>query len=246
MDLKPHVSKNATISRTARGWRLEINPGDAKAYRLSQLDDCANTARSAYAWSPPLTVSLRARIQGAGEAGTWGFGLWNDPFGLGLGGGAQLLRLPALPQAIWFFGASQRNFLSLRDDMPGNGFFAQVLRSPRFSARLLLFGALLPVAPRQARKVLSEVIHSNAAAIAVKPEEFHYYRIAWRERQSSFWVDEQRVLEAGLSPRPPLGLVVWVDNQYAAFEQNGTIRWGIQSNGAAATLEIQDLEAIRG
>jgi len=59
--------------------------------------------------APPCTFSLHARLSGTDLPGTWGFGLWNDPFGLSLGFGGQAARLPALPQAAWFMHASPPN-----------------------------------------------------------------------------------------------------------------------------------------
>jgi len=44
-----------------------------------------------------------------------------------------------------------------------------------------------------------------------------------------------------VSPRPPLGLVIWIDNQYAAFTPDGKIGFGVLANDEA-WLEIKELE----
>ena len=94
-----------------------------------------------------LSLSLRARTSSISPAGTWGFGLWNDPFGLSLGFGGSPFRLPALPNAVWFFYASKQNYLSFTDDKArrhGKGFLAQTFRSPKFHPLLILAGLALP------------------------------------------------------------------------------------------------------
>ncbi len=42
---------------------------------------------------PPIRLSLSARTSSNSIPGTWGFGLWNDPFGLSLGFGGNPFRL---------------------------------------------------------------------------------------------------------------------------------------------------------
>jgi len=45
-----------------------------------------------------------------------------------------------------------------------------------------------------------------------------------------------------ISPRPPLGLVIWMDNQYAAFTPGGKIGIGVLDHPDPAWLEIRALE----
>jgi hypothetical protein len=45
-----------------------------------------------------------------------------------------------------------------------------------------------------------------------------------------------------VSPRPPLGLVIWIDNQYAAFTPNGRIGFGVLENPEPAWLELKEIE----
>jgi hypothetical protein len=54
-------------------------------------------------------------------------------------------------------------------------------------------------------------------------------------------VDDALVLETSVSPRPPLGLVIWIDNQFAAFTPEGKVGFGVLKN-EAAWLEIEILE----
>jgi hypothetical protein len=45
-----------------------------------------------------------------------------------------------------------------------------------------------------------------------------------------------------VSPNPPLGAVIWIDNQYAAFTPEGKIGFGVLDNPEPAWLEIKDVE----
>lgn len=188
-----------------------------------------------------MTLSLRARASAASLPGTWGFGLWNDPFGLGLGFGGSPWKIPALPNALWFFHAGPSNYLSLREDRPAHGFLGQVFCAPRFHPLLFIAASTLLFAPRTARGLLRRVVEEDAAAIHVDVTRWHNYRLEWNPRRSAFWVDEALVLETALSPRPPLGLVLWIDNQFAAFPPDGKLRWGTLEN-PEAWIEVEEID----
>ncbi len=241
LDLKPRLSRDGTLQVTPRGWRLGIAAGGSRSYRLSQLDDQIGRARSAYPWRPPLKVTLRARVSAESMPRTWGFGLWNDPYGFSFGPGERFPRMPALPQAAWFFAASPRCYLSFRDDKPGRGFYAQVFRSAGFRVRLLEAVVLLAIAPKRARRILAGVISEDGTAILTDPCEWHSYGIEWNTDQCMFFVDQRQVMHAPLSPRSPLGFVTWIDNQFAAFDPQGRIGWGVEANPKEQWLQIEDL-----
>lgn len=242
MDLKPRLSRDASITPVPNGWRLAIPAGPASRYRLSQLDDHLGIPRRAYPWHPPLTLSLRARISSASVPGTWGFGLWNDPFGFSFGPGDSFLRLPALPNAAWLFYASPKNYLSFRADKPAQGLLAQTFCSPRFHPLLFPAALALPFSRKAARRWLSRVIDEDAASVGADMTQWHAYRLEWSPRRTAFRVDEALVLESSVSPHPPLGLVIWIDNQYAAFTPEGKLKWGLEKNPESAWLEVKDVE----
>jgi len=245
--LSPRQTPGATVSQTTNGWRLDIPAGASRKYRLAQLDDCARTPRRLFSHTPPLTLSLRARLSVAGLPGTWGFGLWNDPFGLSLGFGGNPARLPALPQAAWFFYASPPNWLSLRNDLPAQGFFAGTFRSPRiptllFAPGLLalpLFG-LRPIS-RLIRRLASRIIRQDAAGIGIDVTQWHEYSIQWLDESCVFAVDGSEVIKSHFSPRPPLGLIIWIDNQFAAWTPEGRLGYGTLGN-PTAWLEIEEID----
>ena len=242
MDLIDRSSNGASVSPTSNGFRLTIPASSQNSYRLAQLDDTTRLPRRKFSAYVPLVFSLRARVSSQSIPGTWGFGLWNEPFGLSLGFGGNPLRLPALPNAVWFFHASSKNYLSFRDDQPAQGFLAQVFSSPSFHPYLLTTIPTFLFSKRKARQALSRFINEDSAAISADTTQWHNYRFEWSLNQLAFWVDDVQVLETSVSPRSPLGVVIWIDNQYAAFTPDGKLNWGLEKNLSEAWLEIENIE----
>ena len=245
MDLTHRSSSGASVSSTSNGFRLTIPVSSKYQYRLAQLDDYALLARDKFLWRAPLTLTLRARVSSDSIPGTWGFGLWDDPFGIAIWLKDSPFRLPSLPNAIWFFHASQQNYLSFRDDKPAQGFLAQVFSSPSFHPSMLAIVPTFLFSQQKARQALSRIINEDSAAISVDTTQWHCYRFEWSLNRSAFWVDETLVLDTPMSPRAPLGMVIWIDNQYAAFTPDGKMNWGLEKNPTEVWLEIGDIE-IKG
>ena len=164
---------------------------------------------------------------------------------MSLGFGGTGWRLPTLPNAIWFFGASKENYLSFRpggNEAASNGFLAQSFRSPGFHPLLIPAGLALPFSRKLTRRLLGKVIGEDGIRLATDPTEWHSYHLDWRERRVSFNVDGTLVFESSVSPNPPLGLVIWIDNQYAAFTPEGKIGFGVLENAEPAWLEVRDID----
>lgn len=268
--LIPRHTPTARVEEISQGsaYRLMIPSGKADQYRCAQLDDYARIPRGRFPHRSSTSISLSARASSDSIPGTWGFGLWNDPFGVSLGFGGNPFRLPALPNAVWFFGASEENYLSFRGSgrgdpaptLPANGFIAQTFRSPKFHPLLIPAGLALPFSRKLTRRMMSKVIaedgvqlwnqgarsrdfHQQADGIqSVDPTHWHKYRLEWRGKRVLFEVDDVRVFESAVSPNPPLGSVIWIDNQYAAFTPEGKIGFGVLENLEPAWLEIRDPE----
>lgn len=238
--MKASATKNAWVQTTNQGWRLGIAAGDSHAYRDAQLDDYSGIARSQFPHHS-LTLSLCARASDPFHAGTWGFGLWNDPFGISLGFGGNRFRLPALPNAAWFFFASPPNHLSFRDDQPGRGFLAQSFRTPHFHPWLLPAGLAFPFSAKTSRKWISNVIEQDSTTLTADVTQWHKYQLDWRSNRVRWLLDDAVVFESNTSPRPPLGLIIWIDNQFAAFPPDGKIASGLLA-GKESFLELQDLD----
>lgn len=245
--LIPQFTPGARVEEISPGeaYRLEIPAGKADRYRLAQVYDYAQIPRSQFALLAPLTLRLSARTSSESIPGTWGFGIWNDPFGLSFGFGGNPWRLPALPNAAWFFGASKENYLSFRE-AAANGFLAQTFRSPRFHPLLVPAGLVLPFSRRATRRLMGRIVGEDATALRVDVTQWHRYSLEWREEGVTFEVDDVQVLESPVSPHPPLGLVIWVDNQYAAFTPEGKIGFGVLANPEPAWLEVKDIDVSAG
>jgi hypothetical protein len=245
--LTPRATPGASVAPIEGGWRLSIPAGPAGVYRWAQLDDYLHLPRRAFHWRPPMTFELEARASAPDLPGTWGFGLWNDPFNLSLGIGGTTHRAPALPQAAWFFHASPENYLSLRDDLPACGFLAATFHSTRFPPALLAAGLpFLPLlawkaAARRLRRMARRFVSEGSTRLDLDPSAWHIYAIRWRADEAAFSVDGKPVFSTAVSPTAPLGLVLWIDNQFAAFTPQGKLATGTQSNPAAWL----DLRAIK-
>ena len=240
-DLSPRHTPGASVVETNGQFRLTIPASDGSRYDDAQLDDYTGLARRTFP-RRSLDLSLRARASAESTPGTWGFGLWNDPFGLSLGFGGSPFRLPALPNAAWFFYASPQNHLSFRDDKPAQGFLAQTFRSRGgVTPPLLSAGLALPFSRVEARRKLGQVIAEDSTALRVDVTQWHGYRLRWREDSVAFEVDDVLVMETPVSPHPPLGLILWIDNQFAAFTPEGKISFGVLAH-PEAWLEIEGLE----
>ena len=269
--LKPHSTPSASveeISSESAHYLLTVPAGKADKYRNAQLDDYAQLTRRRFPHHSPITLNLSARTSNNSIPGTWGFGLWNDPFGLSIGYGGKPWRLPALPNAVWFFGASEENYLSFKEPFHpersgaqsrgastapptnggsaqrgvANGFLAQSFRAPKFHPLLALAGLVFPFSRKVTRQLMSEVIAEDGISLDVDTTDWHRYRFEWEEKRVSFKVDEVQVFESDTSPHPPLGLVIWIDNQYAAFTPEGKIGFGVLENPEPAWLEVKDIE----
>ena len=242
------------ISGDASHYLLSIPAGKADQYRLAQLDDYAQLNRGNFPLRFPISLGLSARASSNSIPGTWGFGLWNDPFGLSLGFGGNPFRLPAPPNAAWFFGASEESYLSFRDlrpttgreDLaptePVNGFLAQTFRAPKFHPWLMLAGLAFPFSRKTARRWMGKAIVDEGVRLNVDVTQWHRYSLDWRETRVSFKVDDALMFESQVSPHPPLGTVIWIDNQFAAFTPEGKIGFGVLKNPEPAWLEVKDME----
>ena len=249
INLHPRSTFHSSVVKSSNGWRLEIPSGKVRTYRLAQLDDYARLPRTHFCHAPSVTINLTARASSANLPGTWGFGFWNDPLSFSLGFGKSSARLPVLPNAAWFFHASPQNWLSIHEGLPGNGFFAGTFRSPRY--RSILLALMLPVIPWMAvrpisrifRKWAGKLVHQDSTAIQVDVTERHKYSIQWLRETCLFKIDDGTILHTSTSPMPPLGLVLWIDNQFAAWSQDGKVRFGTLDN-PDAWVEIEDLVII--
>lgn len=244
LNLTKRKSAAASIEEIEGGWRLNIKSGEAGTYRLAQLDNYSKLSRRSFPNRAPASLRLRARASHRVSPGTWGFGLWNDPFGFSLGFGGTPGRLPTLPNAAWFFFAAPENHLSLRDQAGGSGSLAAVISSPRIPAPVLAltlpalpFLALRP-SSRWVRRIAARVTEQAQLALSHDVTQWHEYEIVWKQTGMEFKVDYQVVFKTQLVPRPPLALVVWIDNQFAAWRPDGSLANGTLPTPTDSWVEI--------
>jgi hypothetical protein len=87
---------------------------------------------------------------------------------------------------------------------------------------------------------LSKIIREDGIALGVDVTQWHRYRLEWSPMRVVWYVDDALVFESPISPNPPLGVIIWIDNQYAAFTPEGKIAFGVLEGGDE-WLEIEDL-----
>lgn len=251
--MQPDLFSRSTSDSVAEvnpdGHLIMTIPGGRKGkYRWAQFDDYLHRLRRNFEWRPPCRLSLMARCNNPSHAGTWGFGFWNDPFNTNLGISGSVRRLPALPNCAWFFYASDHNYLSFHDHLPAQGFLAATFSSPRIPPLFLSLG--IPFFPllfwkgftRMARYGLATLIRQDAVQIQMDFTEWHSYQIEWDKHSVLFTIDEKTVLKTAIHPFGRQGLVIWVDNQYAAFPPDGKLLFGTLATAESTTLEIRDLQ----
>ncbi|MGD2026698.1 MAG: hypothetical protein PVI99_02695 [Anaerolineales bacterium] len=249
LDLTIHTANDGTVEILGDGhWRLSCPVGDSDSYQLAQLDDYHRLKRADFPWEAGSTLQLEARASASELPGTWGFGFWNDPFGLNLGyGGARLL--PALPNAAWFFFASDNNYLSFRSDIPAAGQLAGAYRAAKVP--FWVFAPLAIAAPlllvrgfsRFARRMAARLIQEDAAQMEHDVTEWHAYALVWEADQVRYAIDGREIFTTGFGPQGPLGLVLWLDNQYAAWRPDGRLGYGTLAT-KPAWIEIKNLKVL--
>lgn len=224
-------------------------PGMASdTYGLAQLDDYMHLPRREFLHQTPFQLMVEARISAKRFPGTWGFGLWNDPFSLGFGASGMARLIPKAPNAAWFFYGSEENHLSLRDDLPGSGFHAKTFRSPLIPSILSLVAVpglpllLWPAAARLVRKLSRQLVKEDAKSLDINVEEWHSYQLNWEEDLVTFSVDGNEVFLTDQSPRGRLGLVIWIDNQYFRFDREGRIEFGFLSTDSGQELFVRNMK----
>lgn len=231
-------------------YRLELPVLPEGKYGLSQVDDYMHLARFQFPHTAPTVLKIEARVSQEDLCGTWGFGLWNDPFSIGFGAGGMAKLLPVLPNAAWFFYGSPPNYLSLRNDLTASGFHMKTFRSPLLPAISSLFGIpalpflFWPLTARVLRRFARCVIKEDARELPVDVTAWHIYQLTWQENKVFFEVDHKAAYETVISPRGRLGLVVWIDNQYFYFKPNGRIGYGTLGTETSSALFVRNLTLI--
>jgi hypothetical protein len=218
--------------------RLERPASTTAAYSNAQIDEYG---QGTFPYAPPCRLSLRARFSHPAPSliGTAGFGFWNAPVQTGL----------RLPKVAWFFFGSPPLQIALAQDQRGRGFMAATMDAANWR-----FLALAPTAPLGFLLMRWPWFYRNfwpvgQAAIGYSEYDLdldlttpHHYALDCLPDRVDFWLDGQKIHSTPRSPRGPLGLVIWIDNQYAVVTPQGRFGWGLLACEESQWLEISDLE----
>lgn len=245
------LEMNGGVVQDAPHWRFQLPPV-TQGYADAQIDDYGRVRqkhrwrpRRHYPWQPGVQMHLQARFSHPDGklVGTAGFGFWNAPFG------DPTIPWPALPQAVWFFYASQQSDLPLAEEGPGRGWFAATLDAA--APQALLLAPLAPAVlllnqwPRLRRAVWPAVrrrLRISFQPLPAAMTTWHAYALLWRANGCEFRIDGRTILHTPHSPRGPLGFVCWLDNQYMVLTANGRFRWGTLPVEETQWMEVKNLQ----
>jgi hypothetical protein len=234
------------VERSLSAARFILPGADDRHYSNAQLYDYAGLRRRDYPWRPPLRLTCQARFshEASSLRGTAGFGFWNQPFMPGALG----LRLP---RQVWFFFGGAPHDMALVKGVPGAGWKAATADFSRWAFLLLApaapLGFLLMRNPSLYDRLWplgQRAIGAHEALLGVDMRDWHTYRLDWLERGTRFYVDDALVLEAGHAPSGPLGLVAWMDNQYAVLTPRGQLGMGLVPVESEQWMEVEELAVL--
>jgi len=227
---------------------LIIPAGSGKTYSCAQLDDYHLLNRNQFPHTADIYLSLEARVSEKNIPGTWGFGFWNDPFQVNLGVKGAGRRIPSLPNTAWYFYASKENYLAFSNHHPATGMLAATFRSPQLPiwlfAGAIMFLPLLviPITARIVRKFLSRIIQEDAVLLTHDVTIWNQYVLLWRSNKVDFLINGKQQWSTTVVPQGRLGLVIWIDNQYAAFPPNGRIKMGVLPSTISHWMEVKNIQ----
>jgi hypothetical protein len=196
--------------------RLVLEGAEAGKLSDAEIDDHRTVPRHKLLWTPPLRMTVRARMSHpTGEMlGTAGFGFWNDPFDW-----VGNVQVP--PNALWFFYASPQSDMAFAPNVRGHGWKAATLNGGRADKLTMALGNFvfrLPGMSKLVFRLAQARIHAHEKVLDdVALTGWRAYRIDWLPREARFFVDDAEVLRAPNPPRVPLGFVAWVDNNAAVM-----------------------------
>jgi beta-glucanase (GH16 family) len=88
-------------------------------------------------------------------------------------------------------------------------------------------------------------INVSEALVPARMTDWHTYTIDWQPRSAHFAVDGETVLSCQMSPRGPLGFVMWLDNQYMVATPKGRFKYGLLEAPGRQWMELSRLEIVK-
>lgn len=233
---------NASVSEIAPGhWQLQV-AGTAEHYSNAQLDDYHHLSRHAFPWHPPVRLSMWVKTPVAHQ-GTWGFGWWNAPYS------PLTSAMPARPASAWFFGNGHGN-MAWTPHSAATGFKAATLETRTWQSLLIapftpiiLLANRVPHIYRWLWQRIMPSLRLGETMIAMPNDDtWHHYVIDWRVNSVTWVIDGTPVAHSPHAPHGPLGVCIWIDNQWLSATPTGQFGWGLVD--AAGILEIRDMTII--
>ena len=236
------VNGGGEIETIPSGWKLSIPKGPRGQYRLSQIDNYKGLSRNKYPINLNTKVSAQLKASSKDSPGTWGFGLWNDPFGIKVAFGGQR-RLPQGPNAAWFFFPAAENHLTFSNANYVNEAHAGIFSTKQKLGKLIALSPLILWASgsKWLRSQFSKRIQEDGQSLDIDVSKWHSYELEYRKDNIRFQIDGNEVFNSNIRIKTPLGLVIWIDNQYTAWLPNGKLKYGTLAN-EDFWLEIKDLD----
>ena len=100
--------------------------------------------------------------------------------------------------------------------------------------------AAIPLTRRWAFRQARRFYRAEERILEIDPSEWHEYAIEWSASAVRFLVDGGETLRSANPPYPPLGLVLWIDNQYAVASPEKGFGFGVLPLERGQTLELAD------
>lgn len=242
-----HVTQqgDGSVYRSGAALQLALLPdATGETYHNAQITDY-EPRQTAFQYRPPLrlTVEAASSLHPSNLKGTAGFGFWNHAF-------APDQRGLGLPQTLWWFFSASPSNMALAKGVPGFGWKAATMDASRWQAR-----ALLPLAPLAIPLMHNATLYNRLYPVAQRTlgiaeaaldssllEAVHTYELVWRPDGAVFSVDGEVVLTTPHAPRGPLGLIAWMDNQFAVVTPQGQFKMGLTSIAKPQALVLYSVK----
>jgi hypothetical protein len=216
------VDKNAGFELEESVLKMFMGPTEALYYSNAEISD---GSFDDLPWQFK-TVEIKARLleKHFGSAG-WGF--WNHSM------------VVEYSMPIWFI------YLRSRGSYPFSGFFAQVgnIFQPILLLEKNFLLTLACVFSKVSSKIVGvKVLSLNPTMQELKLEEWHNYKVKWKEDEVLFYIDEKKVAEIPFSfKNQNARLDIWIDNAVFEIRKNDpgrVYRHATQENRKRSLLEV--------
>jgi hypothetical protein len=98
------------------------------------------------------------------------------------------------------------------------------------------------------RRLARSLIRQETACFDADLTQWHHYKLVWESGGVHFLLDNSLIFESARAPSTPLGIVMWIDNQFLATTADGRFDYGYLETVSPAWIEIKDfrIESLEG